>query len=126
MDNEMKFIDDLIKYFTEDFENKMKKKNIPAPLYEYGDWVKFKMRMGDEYESPKLFTGQVAIIDRYGTFEQNDEPSYDIYVEDMNCLFKHIRQSSVTLVKKGDGTCALDTPMNKSGEKQNAEYDKDL
>lgn len=92
-------------------------KTFPEAKYEYGDWVKFKIKMFED-TTENEYTGQVAIIDKYGTFEQNEEPSYDIYVEDMNCLFKHIRQSEVEFVKKGDGTCAIDTPMNKSGEQK--------
>lgn len=39
--------------------------------------------------------GTIFIVDRYGTFEQNVEPSYDILVESENCLYKHIVQSKV-------------------------------
>lgn len=109
-----------LKYLKEEneaFKKKMANRKIPAPLYEYGDWVKFKIKMFDD-TAEQEYTGQVAIVDRYGTFEQNEEPSYDIYVEDMNCLFKHFRQSQVEFVKKGDGTCSIDTPMHKSGEKK--------
>lgn len=113
----MSVIEDIMKYFSEDFENKMKKKSIPEAKHEYGDWVKFKLRTGDDYDDTKWVTGQVAIVDKYGTFEQNEEPSYDVWVPEMDGLFKHIRQSGLEFVKKGDGTCAIDTPMNKSGEK---------
>ncbi len=40
-------------------------------------------------------TGVIRGIDAYGTFEQDEEPSYDIMVEGENCLFKHIRESEV-------------------------------
>lgn len=43
----------------------------------------------------ELKIGVVWIVDAYGTFEQNEEVSYDIYVEEENCLYKHIRQSEV-------------------------------
>ena len=32
--------------------------------------------------------GMIQIVDAYGTFEQEDEPSYDICVEEENCLYK--------------------------------------
>ena len=38
--------------------------------------------------------GKVRNIDAYGTFEQSEEPSYDILVED-NALYKHVRESEI-------------------------------
>ena len=39
---------------------------------------------------------KIEIIDAYGTFEQDEEPSYDIFVQgNPGCLYKHIRQSWV-------------------------------
>lgn len=64
-----------------------------------GDIVTFTTRMYGETEDISL-VGSIEIIDRYGTFEQNEEPSYDILVDDFNgspCLFKHIRQSRVNI-----------------------------
>ena len=40
-------------------------------------------------------SGVIYIVDSYGTFEQNEEPSYDIYSPLENCLFKHVRESEV-------------------------------
>jgi len=45
-------------------------------------------------------TGKVYIVDPYGTFEQNEEPSYDVMVENYKgsgqaCLVKHIRESKL-------------------------------
>ena len=53
--------------------------------FDYDDLVSFDI-------DGKTKTGKVYIIDRFGTFEQNEEPSYDIMVESENCLYKHIRQ----------------------------------
>ena len=39
--------------------------------------------------------GVIYIVDSYGTFGQNEEPSYDIYYPLENCLFKHVRESEV-------------------------------
>ena len=70
---------------------------LGKPKYNYGDEVTFDVT----YEGVKYaLKGKVEIIDRFGTFEQNDEPSYDIMVEEGNvpfmkgaCLFKHYRES---------------------------------
>ena len=57
--------------------------------YQKGDVVKFLARNDVEK------TGVIRIIDAFGTFEQDEEPSYDIMVEEENCLYKHIRESEV-------------------------------
>ena len=106
-------IEDTVRSMQKDFEKRMGKKKIDPVKYEYGDWVKFKIRMSDDSEK-KEYVGQIEIIDRYGTFEQNEEPSYDVYVPELNCLFKHLRQSTVEFDHKGDGTCLLDSPMHKN------------
>lgn len=67
------------------------------PKYNYEDKVGFWLVPYKETEK-KFFIGKVYIIDAYGTFEQNVEPSYDIMVEDFNgsgqpCLVKHVRES---------------------------------
>lgn len=40
----------------------------------------------------------IQIVDAYGTFEQDDEPSYDICVEEENCLYKHIRETAIKAI----------------------------
>lgn len=42
--------------------------------------------------------GAIYIVDAFGTFEQNEEPSYDIesLYDGEVTLFKHIRESHVT------------------------------
>ena len=65
---------------------------IGKPVYTYGENVVF-------YVGDLLKTGEIFIVDSYGTFEQNKEPSYDVFVLDDNCLYKHIRESLLT--KKG-------------------------
>ena len=49
---------------------------------------------------PVTVTGKIYIIDKYGTFEQNKEVSYDILVEDWPetgrpCLVKHVVESNI-------------------------------
>ena len=67
------------------------------PKYNYNDIVSFKIK--DENDIEHILTGKVYIIDRYGTFEQHEEVSYDIMVDNYNnensCLIKHIRESQL-------------------------------
>lgn len=72
------------------------KYKIGKPIYKIGDTVCFELIMQDG--NAVTLIGKIEIVDRYGTFEQNDEPSYDIMVEnwcDTNerMLVKHIRES---------------------------------
>ena len=71
------------------------------PKFEYNDIVSFEIQMSKDVK-PITLEGTIAIIDRNGTFEQNEEPSYDIYVPSMNTLFKHFRESGLTFIRKGD------------------------
>lgn len=60
---------------------------IGKPKYKENDVVIFTI-------DGEILTGYVYIVDAYGTFEQNEEPSYDIMVEKpVHCLYKHIRES---------------------------------
>ena len=43
-------------------------------------------------------TGIVAIVDKFGTFFDNSDVSYDIFVKEENTLIKHINEKYV--VKK--------------------------
>lgn len=61
---------------------------LGKPRYRIGDIVSFTARDG-------IKEGKVLIVDAYGTFDQNDEPSYDILVESENCLYKHVIESEV-------------------------------
>ena len=81
---------------------KCKENILGKPYFKYGDEVGFNLIPYKETKE-KFFTGKVYIIDAYGTFEQNEEPSYDIMVEDYNgtgkrCLVKHIRQSHCYII----------------------------
>ena len=61
---------------------------LGLPKYKRGDIVFFKF-------FDKEVKGVVEIVDAYGTFEDDTDASYDIYVEDENTLYKHIRERSV-------------------------------
>lgn len=71
---------------------------IGKPKYKIDDVVSFKLKDEDrEY----TLTGKVYIVDRYGTFFDNSDVSYDIMVDSGDypmsypCLFKHIREDGV-------------------------------
>ena len=73
---------------------------IGHPKYDYNDLVSFSILIdGKERE----FVGSVEIIDAWGTFEQNTEVSYDIFVDNAfngdPCLFKHILESHLRSVE---------------------------
>ena len=57
-------------------------------IYKEGQIVKFKI-------NNIIKEGIIFIVDKYGTFEQNKEPSYDIMVTEENTLYKHIIQSMI-------------------------------
>lgn len=86
---------DLRKIFgwMEEAEKEFRKshQSMPGPKYKKGDVVRFKF-----FDDREPFEGMVEIVDAYGTFEQNEEPSYDIYKFDNNTLYKHVRESLVT------------------------------
>ena len=63
-------------------------KSMTNLLYKKGELVQFDL-------DGEVITGSIEIIDRYGTFEQCEEPSYDIYRKDNNTLYKHVRQSLI-------------------------------
>lgn len=79
---------------------------LGKPKYDYNDIVKFKIRMSDE--DVEEVEGSIAIIDRWGTFEQNEEVSYDVYSIKDNILYKHITEPNLTFVRKGTEEESLD------------------
>ena len=99
---------------VEMFLSKVDREKYPYTLQEY----RFEVFEGTELGKPKYHRGDkvfirnrnnaptagvVEIVDAYGTFEQKDEPSYDVFIEEENCLYKHIRESQVL------GTCEKTT-----------------
>ena len=75
----------LQKYRFEPFEGV----GLGCHKYHRGDIV----RILNRHSEPKL--GVVEIVDAYGTFEQHDEPSYDVFIKEENCLYKHILESRI-------------------------------
>ena len=72
---------------------------LGKPKFDYDDFVSFEI-------DGERIRGYVFIIDAYGTFGQNDEPSYDIMASHTKygdkCLFKHIRESRLTKVSQSN------------------------
>jgi len=61
---------------------------VGKPKYTYGDVVEFKYGDG-------VKTGIIAIVDRYGTFMDDSDASYDILNKQENILYKHFREDFV-------------------------------
>ena len=66
---------------------------IGKPKFEYGQKVRFTISDQNGNSIEKI--GTIEIIDRYGTFFDTSDVSYDILVEDENCLYKHITERIV-------------------------------
>ena len=81
----------------------LQKGTIGKPFLKQGDIAGFMLKPYKE-DKEKFFYGSVEIVDRYGTFEQNEEPSYDIMVENFNntgkpMFVKHILESECVAIK---------------------------
>lgn len=61
---------------------------VGKPKYKCGDIVQFKF-------NDSIKEGTVAIVDKYGTFEDDSDVSYDILVENENTLYKHLTEKSI-------------------------------
>ena len=70
------------------------KTEIGKPKYTYEDKVDFTFDFKNETIE---LTGIIRIVDANGTFEQKEEPSYDIeaFYKGEIYLFKHVRESYV-------------------------------
>lgn len=75
---------------------------LGQPKYTYGDIVQFKVSFSVD-QPPVIKTGEIIIIDRWGTWDQDQDVSYDIMVPDdgeHGTLYKHFIESSI--IKKID------------------------
>ena len=67
---------------------------LGKPKFNYGDKVSFEI-------DGQTVVGEIYIIDRWGTFFDNSDVSYDIMVENdprhgnLSCLYKHISERGV-------------------------------
>ena len=64
---------------------------IGQPKFKYGDNVKFNF-------NNDIIEGIVYIVDKYGTFEDDSDVSYDIYVKENNILYKHVNEKLVNSI----------------------------
>lgn len=62
---------------------------LGKPKFKHGDKVRFKVN--DTVEK----VGSIYIIDKWGTFFDKSDVSYDIMVEDENCLYKHFNEGCI-------------------------------
>lgn len=57
---------------------------------------KFLYKQNVQFEfNNEVKEGFIYIIDKYGTFFDDSDVSYDIMVESENCLYKHINEKYV-------------------------------
>lgn len=63
-----------------------------CPKYKVGDLVRFKYTV-DHVESEKC--GSIYIVDKYGVIEDGSDVSYDVMIEEENCLYKHINEKFI-------------------------------
>ena len=64
-----------------------------SPKYKIGDKVHFELTIdGKKYSED----GEVIVVDKYGTFEDDSDVSYDIKLED-GSWWKHINEKYVSL-----------------------------
>lgn len=61
---------------------------IGYPKYKVGDKVSFIV-------NKEVLHGDIYVVDRYGTFEDDTDVCYDIYVKDENTIYKHINEKNV-------------------------------
>lgn len=66
---------------------------LGKPKYTYGEYVKFVVRDTKKIEKTKA--GKIWVVDAYGTFEDNTDVSYDIYVDTENTLYKHVKEDKI-------------------------------
>lgn len=62
---------------------------IGKPKYKENDKVEF------EFSECEVHKGTVWTVDKYGTFFDKSDVSYDIFVEEENTLYKHINEKYV-------------------------------
>lgn len=65
--------------------------------FDYGQKVRFTISDQEDNAMEKI--GSIEIIDRYGTFFDPSDVSYDILVEAENCLYKHITEKLVKAIE---------------------------
>ncbi len=59
------------------------------PKYKAFDKVEFKFSEGE------VHNGVIWTVDKYGTYFDKSDVSYDIYVEEEKMIYKHINEKNV-------------------------------
>lgn len=59
---------------------------VGNPKYKIGDNVSFTL-------GNVIKQGEIYIVDKYGTFEDDSDVSYDIFVKSDNVLYKHVKET---------------------------------
>lgn len=59
---------------------------VGKPKYKIGDNVSFTLEN-------EIKQGEIYIVDKYGTFENDSDVSYDIFVKSDNVLYKHVKET---------------------------------
>ena len=62
---------------------------IGKPKYKVDDKVEFVINENEPHK------GVIRVVDKYGTFFDKSDASYDIFVEEENLLYKHINEKYV-------------------------------
>lgn len=71
---------------------------VGKPKFKQDEEVLFAFPME---EGMRTLKGTIYIIDAYGTFFDDSDVSYDILVEEMNTLFKHVPEKDVHPLSEG-------------------------
>ena len=61
---------------------------VGYPKYKCGDVVDFQYSRNGKF-------GVIAIVDKYGVFEDNSEVYYDILINEENMLYKHVIETAI-------------------------------
>lgn len=59
---------------------------VGNPKYKIGDNVSFTLEK-------EIKQGEIYVVDKYGTFENDSYVSYDIFVKSDNVLYKHVKET---------------------------------
>lgn len=59
---------------------------VGKPKYKIGDNVSFTLEK-------EIKQGKIYVVDKYGTFEDDSDASYDIFVKSDNVLYKHVKET---------------------------------
>lgn len=73
---------------------------LGKPKFKYNEPVSFEIKRNNG--NKQILYGRISIIDDYGTFFDESDVSYDIFVPEENCLYKHINEKYIKKTSKKD------------------------